>query len=101
MDILIGLAIIFYSVQILMVNLYLISEDIKGGLVGISVDLVNSGEGTAYDIYWEMNATGGFLYIPRKKSGEINNPLGPGNRTTINIKPMMGFGRGQIFFYCK
>ena len=33
--------------------------NISGGLLGISVDLLNSGGGTAYDIEWSMNITEG------------------------------------------
>lgn len=79
----------------------LIFEDIKGGLVGISVVLRNIGNGTAYDINWEMSVSKGFLYYPRTRNGTIDDPLGPGDETIINIKPMMGFGGGEVFFYCK
>lgn len=79
----------------------LIFENIKGGLVGISVVLRNIGNGTAYDISWEMSVSEGFLYYPRTRNGTIDKPLGPGDRSIINIKPMMGFGGGEVFFYCK
>jgi len=51
--------------------------DIKGGLFSISVNLTNFGEGTADNIYWRMNASGGIFFFPKSINGEIDE-LNPG-----------------------
>ena len=75
-------------------------ENIKGGLLGISVVLRNFGEETAYDIEWEMNVSGGLLYYPTYKNGEIE-VLAPEEEKTIKIKPMIGLGLATVEFYCR
>ncbi len=73
---------------------------IKGGLFGITVLLLNSGEGTADNIYWEMNASGGLFFYPKSKNGEIE-VLGPGEGKEIKIFILLGLGITTINFYCK
>lgn len=79
--------------------------NIKGGLLGISVVLMNSGHGTAYDIEWSMNITEGSLwsmnitlFYPRKANGGIDL-LEPGDEYEISITPMIGLGQATVTFY--
>lgn len=76
-------------------------KDIRGGILGISVSLVNSGEATAYDIKWEMNLSEiqGFLFYPKHATGEINQ-LAPDDKTPIDIGFMFGLGGSTVEFYC-
>ena len=76
-------------------------RDIKGGVLGISVELVNIGKATAYDIKWEMNLSEiqGFLFYPKHATGEIDQ-LAPGEETPINIGFMFGLGASTVKFYC-
>lgn len=83
-------------------------ENIKGGLLGISVDLVNYGNGTAYNIEWSMNITEGSLaflnitlFFPiSPTNGEIY-VLEPGQKHKIEINTLFGLGQATINFYCK
>lgn len=73
---------------------------VNGGFFSISVLIKNSGDGTAHDIYWEMNVTGGFFFYPRFKNGEIDE-LGKDQVDMIKIRPALGFGKVNIYLYCK
>jgi len=73
---------------------------IKGGMFSISVILENSRDGSAENIYWEMNVSGGFFFYPKSKSGEIEF-LGPYQSEKIKISPVLGLGRVTINFFCK
>jgi hypothetical protein len=76
-------------------------QNIKGGLLGISVALVNSGEATAYDIKWEMNLSEIFGYFfPKHANGEITQ-LEPGEEAIIDIGLMFGLGESTVTFYCE
>jgi YD repeat-containing protein len=72
--------------------------NIRGGLLGFSVGLKNSGENTAYDVKWEMFVVDGFL-VPKYDSGEIAN-LEPGEEERIPLKWKFGLGRSTIEFHC-
>ena len=72
---------------------------IKGGLLGISIVLKNFGNGTANNISWEMNASGGLFFYPRSTRGTID-ALSPGQNETIYIRPMLGLGTATITFLC-
>ncbi|UCD13237.1 MAG: hypothetical protein JSW60_06680 [Thermoplasmatales archaeon] len=88
--------------------------NIKGGILGISVVLMNFGEGTAHDIIWSMNVSGGLYNNPiiknlfllfggilfRNIDGKIDS-LEPGEEKMISIKPMLGLGRFTVYFNCK
>jgi len=74
--------------------------NLKIGLLGFSVILKNFGEATAYDVTWEMTASGGILY-PKTKNGEFKEPIEPGEEMKINIKPLFGFGISTFEFNCK
>ena len=71
----------------------------------ISVDLVNSGEGTAEDITWEMKIIEGEQFwqgrflSPKEKNGTFPY-LGPDSKEEISID-MSGFGITTIYFNCK
>jgi hypothetical protein len=73
--------------------------EIKGGLLGISVVLTNFGEGTAENINWEMNASGGLFFYPKMRSGTIEI-LNPDQYVKIKIWPVIGLGKTTITFYC-
>ncbi len=75
-------------------------ERIAGGLFGISVLLVNSGEGTAENISWQMNASGGLFFYPKSISGIIT-VLGPDEEEKIKIMPAFGLGNTTLTFYCR
>ena len=76
-------------------------ENSKGGLLGISAELKNSGGGTAHDIKWSMNVSEGMLWVlPGKDKGEISQ-LGPGSKETIKIIPMLGLGKITFTFHCE
>lgn len=76
-------------------------ENLKGGLLGISLDLKNSGGGTAHDIKWSMNVSEGNVKVFfGKDKGEISQ-LGPDSKKTINIKPMLGLGKITFTLYCE
>ena len=74
--------------------------EIDGSLLGISVVLANLGEGTADNIYWEMNASGGLFFYPKSKNGTID-ALYSDQSETIKIWPVLGLGITTITFYCK
>jgi len=73
---------------------------IKGGFFSISILLVNFGEGTAENIYWEMNVSGGLFFYPKSRNGDID-VLSPGEDQIIKIRPALGFGVTTINFYLK
>jgi phosphate transport system substrate-binding protein len=80
-------------------------KNIKGGLLGISVMLTNSGEATAYDISWEIIISEGMLgpinitlFLPFKTKGEISS-LAAGEETEISV-PIVGIGQSTVAFYC-
>ena len=74
-------------------------KEIKGGFLRLSVILENSGEGPAYNVYWEMRTTGGIFFYTKIKNGEI--PLiSPGEQIELKISPALGLGVITIEFYC-
>jgi hypothetical protein len=73
---------------------------IKGGFLSLLVHLENSGEGPAYNVYWEMRPSGGFFFYPKIDSGEIPI-IGPGEQVDIKINPAIGLGEITIEFYCR
>ncbi|UCD13720.1 MAG: hypothetical protein JSW60_09215, partial [Thermoplasmatales archaeon] len=76
-------------------------QNIKGGVLGISVALVNSGGATAYDIKWEMNLSeiSGYFF-PKHANGDITQ-LEPGEEAIIDIGLMFGLGESTVTFYCE
>jgi hypothetical protein len=74
--------------------------NIKGGLLGISVLLMNFGEGTAHDMTWSMTVSGGLLFFPREANGEIPSPLDPDDEYVIPINLLLGLGKSTVTFYC-
>jgi hypothetical protein len=89
-----GSVYVFTRVQLPILDLV----GIKGGLMGISVGLTNLGAGTAANIAWEMNTSGGLIY-PRLRTGTIDI-LGPGQSETIHVHPVLGFGTAIMTFVC-
>jgi hypothetical protein len=75
-------------------------KEIKGGLLGLSVLLENSGMGPAYNVYWEMRASGGLFFYANMKNGEFPTIL-PGEQVKIKISPAIGLGIVTIEFYCR
>ena len=74
-------------------------KSITGGLFSITVLLENSGQGTAYNIYWEMNASGGIFFYPTSISGDFDL-LEPYESEKIKIFPAFGLGNVHLDFYC-
>ena len=74
--------------------------EIKGGLLRLSTTLINTGEGNAYNLYWEMRVLDGLFFHPKMIYGEI--PLiKPGEQVEIKISPALGLGLVTIEFYCR
>jgi len=73
---------------------------IKGGFFGILVLLSNFGDGTADNIFWEMNVSGGLFFYPKSTNGEIEE-LNPDQNEIIKIRPALGLGIVTINLYCK
>jgi hypothetical protein len=74
-------------------------KSITGGLFSITVLLENSGDGTAENIQWEMNASGGIFFYPTYASGEFDL-LEPYESEKIKIFPAFGLGKVSLNFYC-
>ena len=74
-------------------------KEIKGGFLRLSVILENSGEGPAYNVYFEMRASGGLFFFTKVKNGEI--PLiHPGETVELKFGPAIGLGLITIELYC-
>jgi hypothetical protein len=75
-------------------------KEIKGGFLGITVLLENSGEGDANYVFYELRASGGLFFYTKIKSGEI--PLiHPGETVELKFFPVLGIGAITIEFYCR
>ena len=74
-------------------------KEIKGGFLRMSVIIENSGEGPAYNVYWEMRINGGLFFYSKIKNGEIPIIL-PGEQIELKISPALGLGIITIEFYC-
>jgi parallel beta-helix repeat protein len=63
-----------------------------GGL-GISGNIKNVGNTTAFRICWEVTFNGGFVLLGRDTLRLIPKPLVPGEEFTVKSKTILGFGK--------
>jgi hypothetical protein len=67
---------------------------VRGGLLGISAKLSNTGAETASNIVWSISVTGGTLGFVHTTSGGSLGTLSVGDTATIRTTtPILGFGR--------
>ena len=72
----------------------------KIGALGFSVTLKNFGKGTAYNVTWEMEITGGVILFSPKTQGEFDS-IEPDQKEVITMVPVVGFGIPTFKFTCK
>lgn len=70
-------------------------ENITGGLLKITAEVLNNGTSEVTSLNWSMNISGGLVLLGKTKSGMIPS-LPAGNSTIIVDKPVFGFGRITI-----